>query len=398
MPEKPASLPFRQIHLDFHTSPLIEDVAADFDPSEFVAALKDGHVNSVTCFAKCHHGMSYFDTRVGIRHPALGFDLLREQIEACHAAGIRVPIYYSIVWENHMGESHPEWQQLKHSGQPCGPEPFEPGWKWMCLNTPYTDYVAAQTEELLGAYPFDGIFYDIVFQNDPGCYCRYCFSSMKRLGFNPASDEDQREHSAQVIHRFMARMSGLIRAKAPDATIFYNGRIRMPFSAEAPHMTHAEIEALPTGGWGYGYYPFWARHVRNYRMPTLGMTGRFHRSWADFGGLKAPAQLQYECSSMLANTSQCSIGDQLHPRGRLDKAVYQVIGEVYRGVEEKEPWCRDAVPVVEMALLVVGRKTEADDGASKMLLEMHRQYDVIDAAADFSRYGALVIKVRQRQS
>jgi len=389
-------LAFRQVHLDFHTSPLIPDVGAEFDPKEFASVLKEARVNSVTCFAKCHHGMSYYDTRVGIRHPSLTFDLLRAQIEACHAEGIRVPIYYSVVWENWMGEMHPEWQQLRRNGQPCGPEPFQPGWKWMCLNTPYVDYVAAQTQELLASYPFDGMFYDIVFQNDPGCYCRYCFDSMKRMGLDPASDEDQRKHSAYVVHRFMERMSSMIRAKAPDATIFYNGRIRMPFSAEAPHMTHAEIEALPTGGWGYGYYPFWVRYVRNYGMPTLGMTGRFHRSWADFGGLKSPAQLHYECSSMLANTSQCSIGDQLHPRGRLDRAVYDVIGEAYRAVEAKEPWCRGAVPVAELALLVLGEKTDADDGASKMLLEMHRQYDVIDAEADFSRYGLLVIADKGR--
>ena len=32
-------LPFRQIHLDFHTSPLIPGVGEDFDPQEFVKAI-----------------------------------------------------------------------------------------------------------------------------------------------------------------------------------------------------------------------------------------------------------------------------------------------------------------------------------------------------------------------
>ena len=43
-------LPFRQIHLDFHTSPLIPNIAAEFDADEFVRMLKLGHVDSVTCF------------------------------------------------------------------------------------------------------------------------------------------------------------------------------------------------------------------------------------------------------------------------------------------------------------------------------------------------------------
>ena len=63
-------LAFRQVHLDFHTSGDIPDVGADFDPQEFVATLQRARVNSVTCFAKCHHGYSYYPTDVGVPHPA----------------------------------------------------------------------------------------------------------------------------------------------------------------------------------------------------------------------------------------------------------------------------------------------------------------------------------------
>ncbi len=55
-------LRYRQVHLDFHTSPDIEGVAADFDPEEFVQALLKAEVNSITCFARCHHGMLYYDS------------------------------------------------------------------------------------------------------------------------------------------------------------------------------------------------------------------------------------------------------------------------------------------------------------------------------------------------
>ena len=33
-------LRFRQVHLDFHTSPAIPEIGVDFDPDEFVATLK----------------------------------------------------------------------------------------------------------------------------------------------------------------------------------------------------------------------------------------------------------------------------------------------------------------------------------------------------------------------
>ena len=49
---------YRQVHLDFHTSADCENVGADFDPGVFARTVKMGPVNSMTVFAKCHHGAS----------------------------------------------------------------------------------------------------------------------------------------------------------------------------------------------------------------------------------------------------------------------------------------------------------------------------------------------------
>jgi hypothetical protein len=40
--------PFRQIHMDFHTHGLNQNVGAQFDPQDFALTLKRAHVNSVT--------------------------------------------------------------------------------------------------------------------------------------------------------------------------------------------------------------------------------------------------------------------------------------------------------------------------------------------------------------
>ncbi len=81
-------LPSRQIHLDFHTSEAIEGIGADFDPHEFATTLARAHVNSITVFARCHHGWIYYQSQANPErvHPHLARpNLLREQIEACHA-------------------------------------------------------------------------------------------------------------------------------------------------------------------------------------------------------------------------------------------------------------------------------------------------------------------------
>jgi hypothetical protein len=401
-------IPFRQIHIDFHTSPAIPDVGAEFDPKAFASTLKRAHVNSATVFAKCHHGLCYYPTRVGVRHPALKRDLLGEMIEALHQEGIRAPIYVTVSWDEHAAMEHGEWLAVTKDGRLPGRPPLgvEHRWRWLCMNTPLADYVAAHVEEILRNYPVDGFFFDIVRQPQPGCVCNYCLKSMLAQGLEPESDEDLTRHSLQVARRLMERLSRLTWERQPNATTFYNSRTRVEairangMKPELAWMTHVEIESLPSGRWGYNHYPFVARYLSGLERPHLGMTGRFHRTWGDFGGLKTQAALEYEVFSMLAGGSRCSIGDQLHPRGVLEPAVYERIGRVYASVEAKEPWCADAVPLVEVGVFLttspttagdLHRASDADEGALRMLLELQYQFQFIDREAEFSRFPALIL-------
>lgn len=398
--------PMRQVHLDFHTSPDIPDVGADWDAEHFVSTLQRAHVNSITVFAKCHHGMNYYPTKVGPIHPSLNFDLLGAQIEACHKAGIRCPIYVSVVWDVSAAERHPEWRQIAGDGKQIGRSPLESGrgWPWLCVNNAYTDELIAQTEELMSLYDCDGFFYDILKYDSDGCLCANCLPEMLREGLDPTNRAHRRAHNTAVARRFMERVSAVVRAKLPDAGIFYNSRWGLQFEDEAQHYSQVEIESLPTGGWGYGFYPLWSRFGRNFGLPMLGMTGRFHRSWADWGGLKHPAALRFECGGILATGGAISIGDQLHPRGRLNQAVYDVIGEAFRDVEAVESYCIDAVAVPQIGLLALepdpdraldGSGGSSLEGAGKMLIELHHQFDVITAQCpDFGKYEALVIADR----
>ena len=99
----------RQIHLDFHTSGLIENIGENFSKEQFKKALKVGNVNSINIFGKGHHGYSYYNTEIGTRHPNLKFDLLKEQIEACHEMGVTAQVYFTVGWSQKDADDHPEW-------------------------------------------------------------------------------------------------------------------------------------------------------------------------------------------------------------------------------------------------------------------------------------------------
>jgi len=388
-------LRFRQVHLDFHTSPLIPGVGEDFDPDEFVSVLKDAAVNSINVFSRCHHGMCYYPSKVAPMHPHLKFDLLGRMIEALHKAGIRAPIYTTVMWDEYAAEHHADWRVVDEQGRGDGAGPLQAGWRRLCPNTPLLDYVNAHIEEVARNYDVDGFWIDILHYSDFGCFCTYCMREREKLGLDSTRHEDRDKHAQMVIERAMDRFCSTIRAHRPKATIYHNGRIRVGFRPELKYFTHLELESLPGGQWGYSHFAVTSRYVRNLGLDFMGMTGRFHRSWGDFGTVRNQAALDYECFSMLAQGGKCSIGDQLHPRGRIDKAVYERIGQTYRSVAEKEPWCAGARPVTEIGFVSDGanayRMTQTETGITRLLAQLHHQFDTLDWDSDFARYKIVVL-------
>src|SRR5260221_12297660 len=89
---------------------------------------------------------------------------------------------------------------------------------------------------------------------------------------------------------------------------------------------------------------------------------RSPKPWTFSRRLKTPPQLYYEAESSLAAAAVVNIGDQLHPRGTLDKGAYRVIGEVYKKVEAVETYCRGAEPLAEVAVLLLPESKEAMAG------------------------------------
>lgn len=257
-------LRFRQIHLDFHTSEHIPGVGSAFDPGEFVATLEKAHVNSITCFARGHHGWIFFDTKrfPERRHPYLTCNLLKEQIEACHARGIRVPIYTTVQWDHFTATRHPEWLVVDEKGCPVGTPPYEAGfYRKLCLNSPYVDFFKAHTQEVLETLPVDGFFFDIVQPQD--CSCRYCRAMMEEQGIEPSDAEARREFGQQLVNDFRRDMTAFVRQFDQECSIFYNqGHIGTQHRVVADAYTHFELETLPSGGWGYLHFPISMRYAR----------------------------------------------------------------------------------------------------------------------------------------
>ena len=391
-------LRFRQIHMDFNTPLEIEGIGAKFDKKQWQEGLKLAHADSITCFSCCHHGYSYHPTKIGEMHPHLQFDLLRAQVEASHEIGVKVPIYMTVGFNNRIAELHPGWMFVFSNGQ-RGYPPLEAHYRNLCLNSDYLDYVCRLTEEAARMFSdADGIFFDILVQN--GCCCPRCIEDMTRRGYDPENDEHRRRFSREVILNCCKRLNEAARCVNPDWPVYHNNtNLLQP--GDHPLLefcSHIELESLPTGAHDYDHYPMLASYVRTLEPDFLGMTGKFHTTWGDYGGYKHPNALRYECAAMLAQGSKCSIGDQLHPSGAMDLSSCRLIGAAYAEVEKKEPWCGHVTSAANVALvanngwqkkLVYDSKSEI--GVCRLFLEGHIPFDRIDSEIDFKNYKVLVL-------
>jgi Hypothetical glycosyl hydrolase 6/Beta-galactosidase trimerisation domain len=403
MSKDKGQLPMRQVHLDFHTSPHIGDVGKNFDAQQFAATMKQAHVNSVTVFAKCHHGHLYYNTTRPERHPGLrrGLDLLERQVESLHSQGIRAPIYLSVQCDEYAANTHPEWVAQKPDGSPVkrGDSVFIPGWQILDMSSPYQDFLVEQTVEVLKRFkPVDGIFFDMCW--DQPSVSKWAIAGMIGKKLNPQSEADQMKYAHQVSLAYMQRLHDLVKKQSKNATVYFNGRVLFNIEEELKYQAQIEIEALPSGGWGYMFFPKNVRFVRTFPLPYLGMTARFHKGWADFGGLKPYAALEYETSQMIAHGAACSIGDQLHPRGELDPAAYELIGRTYQRVEQREPWLIGAKPVAQIGVLIqpdadadihVRQDGGPEEGATRMLTQLKHQFNFISESSDWREYELLIL-------
>ena len=415
---RPSVPPLRQVHLDFHTPGNVGPIAEKFDAAEFAETMRAAHVGSVNVFARCHHGYSYYPTTVGITHPGLGFDLLGRQIEALHAAGIKAIVYVTIGWDDLAAARVPDWVVVNKDGSLNARRPFTapsiagglspdddpmaPRWSLLDPSTAYGDYVCDQVREICSSYVIDGFWFDICLAVPN--YSPWGLAQMAAAGVDAADDGAVQAFARERELAYLERVGRLVAELASGAEVFFNGTMDAAMGETVGFQTHLDLESLATspGLWGYLHYPIAARQARAYGLPFMGMTGRFHKSWADFGGLKTFDQLEYEAATIMAAGGGVFVGDQLHPSGVLDPAVYRLIGRVFERVERLEPWLQGVRSAAEVAIvsaphteLFGGQPATAQnpevEGSAQMFLESGLQFDIVDPGADLASYRLVVL-------
>ncbi len=329
----------RKVHGDFHTGGFVKEVGSKFDPEEYARTLRDNNINSICVFAKGHHGFAYYDTKIGTRHPGLDFDLMKAQIDACHKYGIAVWVYLSIAIDEMYGSTQ-EGQNPKVTDHFIRVSAE--------TNTQYVrDYTWPMIVECVRDYEIDGFFFDF-----PG---------------NEA---------------FVQETIKVIRDVKPGIAIAYNHQW------DKSREELGKLDILEIESWMHKQTLYHWQYVSRYArgaVPLTAMTTAFWVSWGDFGGIADEAMMRYDVATGLANGCGITMGDQLHPHGKLDEAAYARIGRAFEYAVKVEPYVFESESVAYVALLKQSEPTCA------ALIDAGIHFDVVDGGQAFEPYKALIV-------
>jgi hypothetical protein len=425
--------PWRKVHIEYHTSRHMPRIAARFNADEFGDRLLEAHVNGATVFAKDMYGYTYFPSAHGRMHPNLSFDLMGAQVTALRKRKISVLSYFMLTWNPELADRHPEWLVVHKPGDKSRPKPGEISdaqkaftntlkpdsprsksgprpklaeppaedkgyrpymWQFCICQEGFVKGELDLIRELVSKYDIDGVWLDG--GGSPPCYCDECQRQLRKKGLDPFDAGVQYAHKEELRQSFHERIYQVIKKTRTGCLVCpQNQGSFYGLATRAPFVDYSSQEALFTDAahYGYHYFPTVIRYARGFGIPFHGCTVCFKDFWADFGGLKSPAQMHTEVAAYVSQGARCDIGDQVPPDARLEPAIYHVIGQAYQHIERIEPYLEQAVPVTEAALLASGDApcNEVNYGWVKLLTESRVQFDIVERGTKWEERYALVV-------
>lgn len=406
-------LGYKRMILDLHYGMHRPDAIVDVSVDEITEKMAGVGIDSLLHFPRDHWGYLFTTGSTGTPHPNTPHDLFGLLQAALDRRGIVTTGYVSIHWDELAARQHPDWVMRNADGSPIRVKTRErrtdemAHWTFLCLNSPYREYLLAHIEELLEGYDFEALWVDIINEHigrdvSEGCYCSHCREKWEtRIGSpmpTDLSDQDYirwREQYTETQDELYSEIRQAIRRSGKDILTTHNRSYPYDFD------DYITFESQP-GGQDYFRPSRLAKFYRAYAdgRETECVGYRFNQPW-DFTTKPLPT-LEFEVATAVAHNCAITFVDQPLLRGELDPRPYEVLAEAFKVADSLAPHVRGSVPYAEIALVAGDRsadllkETHTDfAGAYCMLTESHLPFDVLADSlvpeADLSRFEAILV-------
>lgn len=352
---------YRRMLVDMHIPDWDEAFLSRYDVEQMVGCYERAGVNSVMFYCQSHLGLCYWPTKTGTMHRGLkGRDIVGQMLGRLKEKGIRSCAYYSVVYNNQAALDHPDWRMI-----PAGTQP-ESAFRHSrygicCPNNPgYRDFALAQTEELTGAYEFDGLFFDMTMWTHvclcPHCRARFFAEEAREIPeFVDWGDPDWCAFQAareRWISEFGAELTALVKRLRPGLPVYHNFATAFHhWSWGLPLSSTAMSDFL-----GGDFYGSPMEHLAVIKLmlnlsqnrPVEFMTS-LCRNLVSHTLLKPAEELQIQAFAATLFSAAFLFIDAVDPVGTVNPAAYDLVGKIFAGTAPYEPFLGGA-PVEDIAI------------------------------------------------
>lgn len=275
-----------------------------YDPKKWVQAAKNAGMKYVVLTAKHHDGFCLFDSKLTdykCTNTKAGRDLVREYVDACREAGLRVGLYYSIIDWHHP--DFPKYGDRQH------PMRNNEAYKEEKIDFErYLEYMHGQVKELVTNYgKIDILWFD--FSYDDMCGEKWRATDLIKMvrSYQPDVIIDNRLEGAGDNHGSIATVNPLIYSgdfASPEQIIPPTG-----VRDEAGEMIPWELCATMNNHWGYCNFD------HEYKSPAMLI------------------RKLVECVSKGGNMI-LNVGPDA--KGRIPEESYQILAEIGKWMEKNQ--------------------------------------------------------------
>jgi len=414
---------FRRNVVDMHITDWDERFLSQFDAGNYVEMLQRCGAQSAVVYAHSHVGHCYYPTQVGHTHGGIaGRNILGEVIDLCHAKGIAVVLYYSLIYDDYAYRRNPNWRIILANGEGAAERSR---YGVCCPNSPYRHYARAHAEEICRLFEFEGMRFDMTFW-PAVCYCPHC---QRRFAEEVGGElprtidwDDERWVAFQRrreawLSEFGASLTAAVKAIKPDLTVEHqastyplNWRFGVTTSLAPAN------DFLQGDFYGDALQGSFVRKLFSNLSPNqpYGFETSSAVSLQNHTAIKPEALLRAKAFSCLADGGAFVFIDAIDPLGTLNRAVYERMGRVFAETSPYEPYLGGKmVQDVAVYLSTESKHDLADNGKAvddahlsgraphveavvsvcKALIDSHIPYGVISKynLGDLSRYRAVIL-------
>lgn len=345
---------FRRHLMDMHVEDWNPEFLSDFSADKYLSALKTAQVQSAMIYLQSHVGYCYYPTKSGHMHKGLtGREYeIKRLIDLCHAAGISVVGYYSLIYNNWARNTHPQWalcgakaltgQARAVTEDMAFTDAQDSRYGLCCPNNPeYRAFVSEQISEIAALIKVDGMFFDMTFWPE-ACYCEYCRARWERetggaMPVAPPEGSMEQLELTSVMRDWMAEFAAWVTSQTkkmmPGVTVTHNmAYSALPYGGKASEMVYKFCDYI--GGDLYQgilnesfVCKFYYSYTQN--QPFEYMISRCEPGLGKHTVTKSPDKMAAQVMLAAAHQGATMFIDAIDPKGTFDERVYSLFSEVY---------------------------------------------------------------------